>query len=121
MLFRSVWLATSESNQIGVRLETDPADPEARPLGRARGGELASEGVVEGSLQVPPSGLPVLFLAHHPVTGGYPVIAVVVPQDMPVAAQLPPGHPVRFVFVNPDSLVPLSPAAAAGMSAEGTR
>lgn len=116
-----LWLATSESNRIGVRLETDPKDPEARPLVRVRGGELPSEGVVEGALQVPPSGLPVLFLADHPVTGGYPVIAVVVPQDVPVAAQLPPGHPVRFVFVNPDSLAPLSPEDAAGMFTEGTQ
>lgn len=112
------WLTTNESNRIGVRLGTDPQDPQARPLERSKDGELASEGVVAGSLQVPPSGLPVLFLADHPVTGGYPVIAVVVPQDLPVAAQLPPGHPVRFVFVDPDTLVPL-PAASAAVP-EGT-
>jgi allophanate hydrolase subunit 2 len=52
---------------------------------------------------VPPDGNPVLFLADHPVTGGYPVIAVVVPEDLPVAAQLPPGHCVRFVVVDPAS------------------
>ncbi|MBP3037494.1 5-oxoprolinase/urea amidolyase family protein [Arthrobacter sp. zg-ZUI100] len=114
------WRTTNESNRIGVRLETDPDDPEAHPLHRVRDGELPSEGVVAGSLQVPPSGLPVLFLADHPVTGGYPVIAAVVPQDLPLAAQLPPGHPVRFVFVNPDTLAPLSPDAAAALFPEGT-
>ena len=114
------WLTTNESNRIGVRLATDPADPEAAPLERVRDGELPSEGVVAGSLQVPPSGLPVLFLADHPVTGGYPVIAVVVPQDLPVAAQLPPGHPVRFVFSNPDTLAPLSAEDTAGLFTEGT-
>lgn len=114
------WLTTSQSNRIGVRLETDPQDPAAGPLRRARGGELASEGVVPGSLQVPPAGLPVLFLADHPVTGGYPVIAAVVPADLPVAAQLPPGHRVRFVFVDPDTLAPLSPGRAAGLFTEGT-
>ncbi|MET4061800.1 KipI family sensor histidine kinase inhibitor [Arthrobacter sp. UYP6] len=114
------WCTTSESNRIGVRLDTDTQDPDAHPLERTRDGELPSEGVVAGSLQVPPSGLPVLFLADHPVTGGYPVIAAVVPQDVPVAAQLPPGHPVRFVFVNPDTLAPLSPEAAAGLFPEGT-
>ncbi|MCC9175488.1 carboxyltransferase domain-containing protein [Arthrobacter sp. zg-Y179] len=119
-LTRPVWLTTNESNRIGVRLATDPEDPEAQPLNRFRDGELASEGVVVGSLQVPPSGLPVLFLADHPVTGGYPVIAVVVPQDVPIAAQLPPGHPVRFVFVDPDTLAPLSPAEAGALFPEGT-
>ncbi|WP_104054913.1 MULTISPECIES: carboxyltransferase domain-containing protein [unclassified Arthrobacter] len=114
------WYTTNESNRIGVRLETDPEDPDARPLERVRDGELPSEGVVAGSLQVPPSGLPVLFLADHPVTGGYPVIAAVVPQDVPVAAQLPPGHPVRFVFVNADTLAPLSAEETAGLFTEGT-
>ncbi|MCC3279880.1 carboxyltransferase domain-containing protein [Arthrobacter sp. zg-Y40] len=114
------WLTTNESNRIGVRLAADPQDPDAAPLERIRDGELPSEGVVAGSLQVPPSGLPVLFLADHPVTGGYPVIAVVVPQDLPVAAQLPPGHPVRFVFSNPDTLAPLSAEETAGLFTEGT-
>ena len=114
------WWTTNESNRIGVRLDTDPEEDGAHPLVRIRDGELPSEGVVTGSLQVPPSGLPVLFLADHPVTGGYPVIAAVVPEDLPIAAQLPPGHPVRFVFVNPDTLAPLSPAAAAALFPEGT-
>ncbi|WP_341395504.1 5-oxoprolinase subunit B/C family protein [Arthrobacter sp. G119Y2] len=114
------WRTTNESNRIGVRLTTDEDDGAAHPLERVRDGELLSEGVVAGSLQVPPSGLPVLFLADHPVTGGYPVIAAVVPEDLPVAAQLPPGHPVRFLFVNPDTLAPLSPDAAAALFPEGT-
>ncbi|KAD3514980.1 carboxyltransferase domain-containing protein [Arthrobacter yangruifuii] len=117
-LANRTWSTTNESNRIGVRFAADP--PDAQPLQRIRDGELASEGVVTGSLQVPPSGLPVLFLADHPVTGGYPVIAVVVPQDLPVAAQLPPSHPVRFVFVDPDSLAPLSAAETAAMFPEGT-
>ncbi|MFC7862128.1 carboxyltransferase domain-containing protein [Arthrobacter koreensis] len=114
------WLTTSESNRIGVRLALDPQDTAASPLTRARDGELPSEGVVAGSLQVPPSGLPVLFLADHPVTGGYPVIAVVIPEDLPVAAQLPPGDPVRFIFVDPDTLAPLTAEQAAGLFPEGT-
>ncbi|UYB36765.1 carboxyltransferase domain-containing protein [Arthrobacter koreensis] len=114
------WLTTSESNRIGVRLALDPQDTAASPLTRARDGELPSEGVVAGSLQVPPSGLPVLFLADHPVTGGYPVIAVVIPEDLPVAAQLPPGDPVRFIFVDPDTLAPLTAEQAVGLFPEGT-
>lgn len=92
------WEATSQADRIGVRLAA-PAG--GRTLARARDGELASEGVTAGALQVPPSGEPVLFLADHPVTGGYPVIAVVVPEDLGAAAQLPPGARVRLVPVPP--------------------
>ncbi|MGJ9403736.1 5-oxoprolinase/urea amidolyase family protein [Arthrobacter sp. KK5.5] len=97
------WTATTQSNRIGVRLEPDDG---GRPLARIRDGELPSEGAVAGALQVPPSGLPVLFLADHPVTGGYPVVAVVVPEDLPAAAQLAPGTRVRFAVVDPDTLQP---------------
>lgn len=88
------WTVTAESNRIGMRLGTDD---DGTALQRAITDELPSEGVVAGSLQVPPSGLPVLFLSDHPVTGGYPVIGVVVPEDLPIAAQLPPGTTVRFI------------------------
>ncbi|MFJ9724557.1 biotin-dependent carboxyltransferase family protein [Streptomyces sp. NPDC101209] len=78
------------SNRIGLRTE-------GPTLERARPGELPSEGMVLGAVQVPPDGRPVVFLADHPTTGGYPVIAVVRPQDLPAAAQAAPGTPVRFV------------------------
>ncbi|MFF4591136.1 biotin-dependent carboxyltransferase family protein [Streptomyces sp. NPDC001388] len=80
------------SNRIGLRTE-GPA------LERALTGELASEGMVLGAVQVPPDGRPVVFLADHPTTGGYPVIGVVRAADLPAAAQAVPGTPVRFVAV----------------------
>jgi biotin-dependent carboxylase-like uncharacterized protein len=83
---------SSASNRIGLRTE-GPA------LERALTGELPSEGMVLGAVQVPPDGRPVVFLADHPTTGGYPVIAVVRPADLPAAAQAVPGTPVRFVAV----------------------
>ncbi|MGW7242803.1 5-oxoprolinase subunit C family protein [Streptomyces sp. NPDC054804] len=83
---------SSASNRIGLRTE-GPA------LERARPGELPSEGMVLGAVQVPPDGCPVVFLADHPTTGGYPVIAVVRAADLPAAAQAVPGIPVRFVAV----------------------
>jgi hypothetical protein len=49
----------------------------ARRWSERREGELPSEGTMAGALQIPPAGLPVLFLADHPITGGYPVIGVV--------------------------------------------
>lgn len=104
-LTEQTWTVTAESNRVGVRLGTDGI---GSPLERARTEELPSEGAVAGSLQVPPSGLPVLFLADHPVTGGYPVIAAVIPEDLPVAAQLPPGTTLKFVAVDPETLQPLT-------------
>jgi biotin-dependent carboxylase-like uncharacterized protein len=83
---------SSASNRIGLRTD-GPA------LARARSGELPSEGMVLGAVQVPPDGRPVVFLADHPTTGGYPVIAVVRAGDLPAAAQAVPGIPVRFVTV----------------------
>jgi allophanate hydrolase subunit 2 len=83
---------SSASNRIGLRTE-GPA------LERAVGGELPSEGMVLGAVQVPPDGRPMVFLADHPTTGGYPVIAVVHPTDLPATAQATPGTPVRFVPV----------------------
>ncbi|WP_330292435.1 biotin-dependent carboxyltransferase family protein [Streptomyces sp. NBC_00576] len=88
----STYRVSSASNRIGLRTE-------GPPLERAFGGELPSEGMVLGAVQVPPDGRPVVFLADHPTTGGYPVIAVVRTADLPAAAQATPGTPIRFVPV----------------------
>jgi len=80
---------TVQSNRVGIRLQ-GPA------LERSVTDELPSEGMVCGALQVPPDGAPILFLADHPVTGGYPVIAVVLEQDVCLAAQARPGQRLRF-------------------------
>ena len=52
--------------------------------------------MLRGALQIPPSGLPVLFLADHPVTGGYPVIGYVDDADVDRCAQLRPGQRLRL-------------------------
>lgn len=83
------YAVSSNGNRVGVRLEGEP-------LERAREGELASEGMALGAIQIPPSGLPVIFLADHPVTGGYPVIAYVTAAYLPACAQLRPGQSARF-------------------------
>jgi KipI family sensor histidine kinase inhibitor len=83
------YTVSTDSDRTGLRL----AGPELR---RASARELPSEGLVTGALQVPPDGQPILLLADHPVTGGYPVIAVVRSADIGRAAQLRPGQQVRF-------------------------
>lgn len=90
-LLRAPYRVSAASNRIGLRTE-------GPPLVRARGGELPSEGMVLGAVQVPPDGQPVVFLADHPVTGGYPVVGVVPPGPaLDAAAQARPGVPLRFV------------------------
>jgi biotin-dependent carboxylase-like uncharacterized protein len=90
-LLRDRYAVSSESNRIGLRVD-GPA------LERARPGELPSEGMVLGAVQVPTNGRPVLFLADHPTTGGYPVVGVVdEPAALARAAQAAPGTSVRFV------------------------
>jgi len=86
------WLVTPQSNRVGMRLD-------GTPLKRTRDGELPSEGTMAGALQIPPAGLPVLFLADHPITGGYPVIGVVRDEHLDLAAQVPIGGRIRFRLV----------------------
>ncbi|SEP52305.1 biotin-dependent carboxyltransferase family protein [Amycolatopsis saalfeldensis] len=83
------WTVTAESNRVGLRLD-------GPPLRRERTGELPSEGVLTGAVQVPPNGLPVVFLADHPTTGGYPVVAVVRRASLDALAQARPGTQVRL-------------------------
>jgi biotin-dependent carboxylase-like uncharacterized protein len=83
------WQVSSSSNRVGIRLE-------GPPLERARNDELLSEGLVTGALQVTASGQPILLMQDHPTTGGYPVIAVVRSDDLPIAGQLAPRQYVRF-------------------------
>ncbi|WUL62305.1 biotin-dependent carboxyltransferase family protein [Streptomyces sp. NBC_00344] len=93
-LMTRTYRVSPKGNRIGLRLD-GPA------LERARDDELPSEGMTLGAVQVPPEGRPVVFLADHPVTGGYPVIGVVPPEHLAPAAQAVPGTPVRFVPAGP--------------------
>ena len=91
-LFTTEWTASSDSDRVGVRLN-------GTPLARADAwatAELASEGVVRGSIQVPGGGLPVVFLNDHPVTGGYPVAGVLTEAACDLLAQVRPGQRVRL-------------------------
>ena len=83
------WTVAADSNRVALRLTGEA-------LVRGREGELPSEGLVLGAVQVPPDGQPLVFLADHPTTGGYPVVGVVEAADLWQCAQLRPGEPVRF-------------------------
>ena len=88
------WTVTAQSNRVGLRLSG------AAPVERTDTRELASEATPSGAIEVPTSGQPVIFLRDQPVTGGYPVIAVLEPESLDVAGQLPPGACVRFHVVS---------------------
>jgi biotin-dependent carboxylase-like uncharacterized protein len=94
-LVHITWEASDRSDRVGMRLRGNAPDLAHREPHR----QLPSEGMVRGSIQVPPSGEPVAFLADHPVTGGYPVIAVLLDNDVDRAAQIRPGQPVRLHWV----------------------
>ena len=88
-LLESAWQVSPASDRVGVRL-TGPV------LARARAAELPSEPCIRGSIQVSTDGQPIVFGPDHPVTGGYPVIAVVRDRHTDRLAQAAPGQIVRF-------------------------
>ncbi len=89
LLLDTRWTVSAEANRVGLRLD-GPA------LRRSVDAELASEPMVAGAIQVPPSGRPVVLLRDHPVTGGYPVIGVVLRADLDRLGRLASGDTVRF-------------------------
>ena len=92
-LFTSTFIVTPDSDRSGCRLSGQALSSPAMTL---------SEVVVAGTIQVPPSGQPIVLAADHPVTGGYPRIAVVATIDLPRIGQAPPGAALRFVEIGLD-------------------
>ena len=89
-LTRETWSVTPQLDRAGIRLHGPGL------LHRASSDRFPGEATVAGAIQVPREGNPILLLADHPAVGDYPVIAVVVPDDVHLAAQLRPGDHVRF-------------------------
>ena len=108
LLTRQRWQVTPQSNRVGLRILGDV------PLTRTVTAELPSEGTPLGALQVPANGQPVLFLADHPLTGGYPVIACIAPHHLDRAGQIPVGAWLRFNPIR--RFGEIAPAEAAPLS-----
>ena len=87
----STWTVATAADRVGLRLSSSSGSLPMEAVA-----ELPSEGMATGSIQVPPSGNPILFLNDHPVTGGYPVIGVVETEALRFVAQLAPGDRVVF-------------------------
>ncbi|MGV8041170.1 MAG: 5-oxoprolinase subunit PxpB [Thermoanaerobaculaceae bacterium] len=88
----ATFAVSARSDRTGVRLTGDP-------IGTAAG-TLLTEGVPTGAVQVPPDGQPIVMLADHPTTGGYPQLATVIAADLHRLGQLRPGRLVRFEIVD---------------------
>jgi biotin-dependent carboxylase-like uncharacterized protein len=96
-LVHTIWMASDRSDRVGMRLE-------GRPLQyRWPDRQLPGEGTTRGAIQVPPSGLPVILGPDHPVTGSYPVVGVVIDEDIDKVAQVRPGQHVRLRWARPRS------------------
>lgn len=102
----TAWEVTAQSNRVGLRLNAAPR------LERAGPEELPSEGCVNGAVEIPPDGKPLLFLADHPLTGGYPVIGAVAEYYLDLAGQIPVGAKIRFRPIAPFSEITPKPVAA---------
>jgi antagonist of KipI len=95
-LASAVFRVSPQSNRIGYRLEGARIEP------KAGAGELISVSMPPGGIQVPRSGEPILLMADRGTTGGYPVVAVVISADFPIAGQLAPGDSLRFARCSAD-------------------
>jgi antagonist of KipI len=87
--FEAVWRISPDSNRMGFRL-AGPA------LARAENDEVLSGPTCLGTVQVPANGVPIVLMADHQTTGGYPRIAEIASADVPRLAQLAPGGTVHF-------------------------
>jgi biotin-dependent carboxylase-like uncharacterized protein len=95
VLVSNRWVISERSDRVGVRL----TGPSLRLRWPER--QLPSEGATRGAIQVPPNGQPVILGPDHPVTGGYPVVGVVIDSDTDTLAQMRPGQPVRLHWNRP--------------------
>jgi allophanate hydrolase subunit 2 len=85
------WLVTTDLSRVGVRLE--PGEFARSTRSEA---QMPSVGLTDGAIQITPAGAPIVMLANHPTTGGYPVLAVVEPDDLASLAQRRPGATITF-------------------------
>ena len=89
---QEIYTISNDADRMGYRLE-------GRPVEKRLQQDLITDGIVFGSIQIPPNGQPIIMLADHQTTGGYPKIATVATVDLPLLAQAMPGQKIQFAFV----------------------
>jgi allophanate hydrolase len=91
-LLAAEYRVSKSADRMGMRLD-------GPPLAHRHGWDIVSDAIATGAIQVPGSGQPILLLADHQTTGGYPKIATVVSADLPVVGRRRPGEAIRFAAV----------------------
>jgi biotin-dependent carboxylase-like uncharacterized protein len=94
--YQSTYRVTEESNRMGLRLE-------GAELETPQHGQMTSEGVSLGAIQIPAGGQPIILFVEQQTTGGYPKIANIISADLPSIGQLRPRDEIRFEFVTPET------------------
>ena len=90
LLSKTVWTVSSQSNRMGMRIDSDLKV--SKPITG-----IASQGICFGTIQLPPSGQPIIMLAEHQTTGGYPRLLETISSERSTLAQLRPGSKIQFV------------------------
>jgi allophanate hydrolase subunit 2 len=102
-LYAGVWTVSEESNRMGIRLRSGAG---ATPI-PSPSGQMITEGVPLGAVQVPPDGQPIVLFVEHQTTGGYPKPAYVISADFWRLGQLRPRDEVRFERVAMEDAIEL--------------
>lgn len=93
--FDGEYRITREADRMGMRLD-------GPVLAHSRGHDIVSDGIVTGAIQVPGNGRPIVLLADHQTTGGYPKLGTVISADVPRLGRMRPGDALRFARVDVD-------------------
>jgi allophanate hydrolase len=101
---------SKDADRMGIRLD-------GPPLGHRHGWDIVSDAIATGAIQVPGSGQPIVLLADHQTTGGYPKIATVISADLPIVGRRRPGDTIRFAEVSVEQAEQLARDAEKKMSA----
>jgi len=109
-LVRDEFVVSKQSDRMGMRLD-------GPTLAHRDSYDIVSDGIATGAIQVPGAGQPILLLADHQTTGGYPKIATVISADIPVVGRRKPGDPIRFIAVEVAEAERLCREAEAGFQA----
>lgn len=96
----SEYTVTEKSDRMGIRLDGSKIE-------NKNGVDIISDGIATGSIQIPPSGMPIIMMADRQTTGGYAKIATVISADLKKVAQARPGTRIRFAMVTEDEAVRL--------------
>jgi antagonist of KipI len=112
IFYGNTYRVAEESNRMGLRLEGAPLPVDQR-------GEMITEGVSLGAVQITPAGLPIILFVEQQTTGGYPKIANIVSADFSSLGQLRPRDEIRFEPVDWDTARQLIIAQEALLTSEG--